>query len=83
MKYNYLAEVKISLPGGLQLDLVLSAGISLKSSLGSLRKNHLHLIFLAKSPKSLLRSALFINVGVGEKPIHFPKTLVFKSVNTL
>ena len=48
---------------------------------GLLLKNHLHIIFLAKSAKSLLRSALFIKVGVGEKPNPFPKTLISKSVN--
>ena len=75
MKQNYQAEMKISLLlsdldtflvlGGLQLDFILS-------SVGSLQKNHLHVIFLAQLAKSLLRSASFTNVGVGEKPSPFP-----------
>ena len=63
--------------------LYLKDAISVKSAVGLLWTKHLHLIFLSKSAKSLLMSASFINVGVGEKPSSFPKTLVSKSVNYL
>lgn len=66
-----------------QLHFTLNAGISLKFSVGLLRKKQLRLIFLAKWAKSLLRAALFINVGVGEKPSPFLNTLISKSANTL
>ena len=42
----------------------------------SFLKYHLHLIFLAKSSKSLCKSASLINDGVGEKPKPFSKTLI-------
>ena len=43
----------------------------------SFLKYHLHLIFLAKSSKSLCKSASLINDGVGEKPKPFSRTLIF------
>ena len=69
---------------GLQLDLLKLECWNFNKVIRSFfAKNHLLLIFLAKPTKSLLRSASFINVSVGEEPNPFPKTLTSKSVNTL
>ena len=68
--------------GGFQFDLTLNAGASLKFSVGSFRKNHLHLIFLANLLKSVLSSVSFILVGAGAKPKPFSETRISVSVKT-
>ena len=68
--------------GGFQVDLLRKAGVWLKFSVLSFLKCHLHLIFLEKSEKSLLRSASLISDVVGEKPNPLPSTCISKSEST-
>ena len=68
--------------GGFQLDLGRKAGTTVKFGDGSSLEDHLDLIFLINSPKSLLRSPLLVVIGVGTKPYPFSKTLVSVSLST-
>ena len=68
--------------GRFQFDLKRNAGASQKFLVGSLRKNHLHLIFLANLLISALRSVSLILVRVRAKPKSFSKTRISVSVKT-
>ena len=59
--------------GEFQFDLTRNLGASLKFSVGWLRRNYLHFIFLASLLKSAIRSFSFILVGVGAKPKPFSR----------
>ena len=64
---------------GFQVDLVWKAGVSLQFSVISCLKHHLHLIYLERLAKALLRSALLIHDDIGEKPNPLPNTSISKS----
>ena len=62
--------------GEFQFDLTRNEGASLNFSIGSLRINHLHQMFLANSVKAPLRSVSFILVAVRAYSKSFSKTRI-------